>query len=268
MKTYMKHQQTLPLLFTLFLFLFSSKTFAYDAEIDGIYYNFHGDSAEVTYGTTKYAGVVVIPQTVWYDGKSYQVTSISLQAFYKCYSLTSIHIPSSITSVGLNAFMDSHNITSVHITDIAAWCNISFLGEHANPLRYARKLYVDNQEVTDLLIPESVTSIGNYSFASCNLTSVTIPQSVTRIGDYAFEDCNSLTSITIPENIAYIGESAFSMTKWYDDWSSSLPDGLTYLGTVAFKYKGTMPENSEVVLKEGTTQVYGDCFQGCYNMTS
>ena len=268
MRTYLKHKLNLSLLFTLLICLFSVNSFAYDAEIDGIFYNFNGDNAEVTYGTTSYAGNVVIPQTVWYNDKSYQVTSIGFNAFYKCYSLTSIHIPNSISSVGSNAFMDSHNITSVHITDIAAWCNISFFGATANPLHYAHKLYVDNQEVTDLVIPESVTRIGDYSFASCNLTSVTIPQSVTRIGDYAFSSCYSLTSITIPENIAYIGESAFTMTKWYDDWYDNLPDGLTYLGTVAFKYKGIMPENTTVVLKEGTTQVYSDCFYGCYNMIS
>ena len=86
-------------------------TMAYDAEIDGIYYDFNGTEAEVTYklmesGTyiSDYSGDIVIPQSVTYKGKTYEVTSIASDAFYNCYKLTSVIIPNSVNSIGYGAF--------------------------------------------------------------------------------------------------------------------------------------------------------------------
>ena len=92
----------------LFLCLFISfNTFAYDALIDGIYYNFNGDNAEVTYGVNSnaYSGDVVIPVSVTYNSKTYSVTSIGDEAFKECRSLTSITIPNSVISIDDDAFM-------------------------------------------------------------------------------------------------------------------------------------------------------------------
>jgi hypothetical protein len=137
------------------------------------------------------------------------VISIGSSAFSGCSGLTSVTIPNSVTSIGNEAFSECRGLTSVHISDLAPWCNISFANETANPLSYAHHLFLNGAEVTDLVIPNSVTSIGSYTFDGCSgLTSVTIPNSVTSIGDWAFSGCNILLTVLSPtpptiNNIGY-----------------------------------------------------------------
>ena len=130
-------------------------------------------------------------------------------AFSDCKGLTSITIPNSMTSIGHYAFNGCSGLKAVYITDIAKWCNISF-DNLANPLSYAHNLYLNGKLVTDLVIPNSVTSIGDSAFEDCTgLNSITIPNSVTSIGDFAFCSCKGLTSVTIGNSVTSIGNDAF-----------------------------------------------------------
>ena len=86
--------------------LLSLNAFAYDVEIDGIYYNVvkKAKTAEVTSGNSKYTGKVTIPASFEHDGVTYSVTSVGKSAFYGCSGLTSVTIPNSVTSIGNAVF--------------------------------------------------------------------------------------------------------------------------------------------------------------------
>ena len=119
------------------------------------------------------------------------VTDIGAYAFQDCTSLTSATIPSSVKRIGYMAFQGCRGFNRINITDLAAWCNIQFGGDSdSNPLSFAHHLYLNKKEIRDLVIPSSVTSIGEYAFYGCSgLASVTIPNSATTIGGSAFEYC-------------------------------------------------------------------------------
>ena len=209
-------------LFTLFLAIFATTSLlAHNFEVDNIfYYIIDENNLEVTYRgsfydsySNEYSGSVTIPETVTYNGTTYSVTSIGDYAFYRCSSLTSITIPNSVTSIGDGAFDGCSSLTKINYTgDIAGWCNIKFGDGDANPISYSYNFYINDQEIKDLVIPNNVTSIGNYAFSYCSsLTSITIPNSVTSIGNSAFSGCAGLREISLGSQVKTIGAEAFAL---------------------------------------------------------
>ena len=172
----------------------------YELSVDETYYIVKGVK-------TKTCTEAVIPST--YNEKP--VEEIRVGAFWNCEFLASITIPDSVRSIGANAFGSCRALTGIYITDIAAWCNFKFDFTENNPLYYAHNLYLNNELVTDLVIPDRVKSISNYAFYNCDsLTSVTIGKNVQSIGIWAFGCCHSLSSITISDSVTSVGRSAFS----------------------------------------------------------
>ena len=238
------------LLLVILLGMVGSKTYAHDIEVqnaDGvtIYYIWTNNKTELAvsyrgYDFTRYSdeytGNVVIPESVTYEGKTYSVTSIGYgafaycagltsitignsvtsigsSAFSGCTCLTSITIPNSVTSIGSNAFSGCNGLTSVNIlvTDLAAFCNnkiVSLINSKVG--KPIRLLDAEGKEIKEYIIPNSVTSIG----------------------DYAFRNCTSLTSVTITNNVTSIGNSAFSgsglkKTIWL---TNTPPSGYSNVG--------------------------------------
>ena len=107
--------------------------------------------------------------------------------------------------------------------------------------------------LTEVIIPDCVTSIGNYAFSHCSgLTSITIPDGVTYIGDDAFYNCSGLTSVTIPDSVTSIGSSAFEGCSGLT--SVTIPDSVTSIGNYAF---GGCYKLVEVINKSGLTITKG-----------
>ena len=164
------------------------------------------------------------------------VTSIGSSAFSGCTGLTSVTIGNGVTSIGGNAFQNCKALNAVYIEDVAAWCSISFPGNYANPLTFAKHLYLNSKKVTDLEIPEGVNAIGKLAFYNCiDFTSITISDSVDTIGVGAFQDCTGLTSVTYKGNVIlsnYIFDGCSKIVKYDFRNATSIPTlGATfYLG--------------------------------------
>lgn len=244
-------------LMTVLLVLFSLNANAYDVELDGICYNLNPYSltASVTYKSdvsyNSYTGNITIPGTISYSGNTYSVTSIEHLAFYKCNTLSSVSIPNTVTKIEYGAFADCSALTSVIIPN-----SVTSMEE---------QVFWGCSGLTSITISNNLKYIDWATFKGCtHLSSLEIPNSVTKIGENAFENCKLLTSIYIPSSITSIGIHAFDNTPWYDNKE----DGVVYVGNFLYKYKGTMPDNTNISIQIGTTIINDNAFSGCDGLAS
>jgi len=274
---------TKKLMALLLAMLTANAALAHDFEVDGIFYKFTFlNEVSVTYKgvyydteENEYSGAVTIPETVTHEGITYTVTAIGDYAFYNCTELTSVDIPSTVTRIGEWAFWLCRNLTDIDIPNsVSCICNDAFTAtawydNQPDGLVYAGLVAYhykgDMPDDTCIVIKDGTLGISGLAFYNCSgLTSIMIPNSVTNISDGAFKNCSGLAEIEIPNSVTTIGVQAFMNTPWLDNQ----PDGLIYAGKVAYIYKGTMPENTNITLDEGTLGITDLAFRGCSGLTS
>ena len=121
-----------------------------------------------------------------------------------------------------------------------------------------------NENVKNVILPESLTSIGDNAFTYCRgLTSITIPDSVTSIGYRAFHACSGLTSITIPDSVTSIGHEAFSGCSKLT--SVIIGNGVTSIGDSAFESCFNL---ASITIPDSVTSIGSSTFSGCKSLTS
>ncbi len=180
------------------------------------------------------------------------VTSIGDRAFYSCKSLQSVTIPKSVINIKGNPF---------------AYCPAKVINHSKHFTIFEGNLYTSDRrklisylsKEKNFIIPDSVTSIGNYAFEHCwSLQSVTIPNSVTSIGNRAFEDCLFLQSVTIPDSVTSIGDYAFSGCSFLH--SVTIPNSVTSISDHAFWWCKSL---QSVTIPESVINIKGNPFAYC-----
>ena len=159
----------------------------------------------------------------------YSVDYIYGGAFDNCEFLKKITIPNSEIII-YSAFENCWELRSIYISDIEAWCKKSF---GSNFIYSSYDLYLNDELVTEIVVPNSVDSIGNGAFRTCrSLNSVILPNSVKHIGRDAFYSCSNLTSINIPNSVTSIETSVFA--SCFNLTSIDIPNSVTKIGQGAF----------------------------------
>lgn len=174
-------------------------------------------------------GRVTLPNTV---------ESIGDNAFAWCKSLSSVTIPNSAKAIGENAFRLVPNVICSDSIEGMPWGALAVNGYWDGHLLYAdksrRTLKACSHSTAAIVIPNTVTAIGEEAFRSCELLkSVTIPNSVETIGNAAFWGCDALTDIALPNSVTHIGDKAFGLCK--NLATVTLPGSVTAIGEDAFR---------------------------------
>ena len=198
------------------------------------------------------------------------VTMIESEAFAHCSALSRITLHDTISMIGDSAFESVQDI-NVYITDLEKYC----AGGIISQLPGRKHLYLNNEPLTHLVIPESVTEIGSYAFADCiDLENVTIPSGLTTLGEGAFKGCDSLTALTITDNMEQINLDAFSgctineIGVHISDLAKYCTANNTHLlpGTKRLYFGGE--ELTELAIPEGVTEVGSYAFMCCPSLRS
>ena len=227
------------------------------------------------------------------------VRCIDNNAFEGCTALRTIRIPNSVYSIGAEAFKDCNALTEIQFGDslryvcykafhTTPWYEnlpdgevyigktlYAYKGEMLTPtaikiqdstITIAKGAFAGYNQLTDIRFPNTLETIEDSAFYGCSaLSTILLPNSLQEVGWEAFKNCSSLDSIRLSDSLTNVGWKAFHGTPWYEKQAD---EGVVYINGIAYSYKGNMPENTSVELREGTKFVAAGAFVGQSNLSA
>ncbi len=186
--------------------------------------------------------------------KSVRIPSnVKRLSLHGCSSLETVEIPATVTSIAANGFVNCSSLKEIIIPDTVTEVE-SVIG-----------LFSGCTSLKRVVLPQCVETIGKNMFADCtSLKEITVSSKITAIGEKAFYNCSSLEKIPIFEDTDMVHSSSFAGTKWYE----SQPEGFVFLGKTIVGYKGEIPENTALIIPDGTKRIAGNVFSGNSNIIS
>lgn len=213
---------------------------------------------------------------------------------YNFGDLQTIKFGNGLKSIVNSPFEYCENLNNVFLRDVAAWCRVNldngncspfYWGWDDNPSNTSKRLYVNDELITTLVIPyveainayafygcsaiqsieiaEGCNSIGSSAFSGCtNVSSISLPASLTEIGSSAFSYCTSLSSLSLPSNLSKISSNVFSGCSSLQ--SIGLPSSLTSIGFSAFSSCTSL---TEISFPESITSIGSGAFDNCSGLT-
>ena len=181
------------------------------------------------------------------------VTHIGNGAFSGCFLLEYIFIPKSVICLNGNPFTDWKGILECLSPNFIYEDDVLFNKDKSEIVSFR------NQIIESYIIPDSVTSIGDYAFSRCSSQSnIVISNSVTNIGKCAFYLCRSLSNIVVPNSVISIGDCAFSGCSSLSN--IVIPDSVTHIGNGAFSGCSSL---SNIVIPDSVIDIGNDAFSDC-----
>ena len=291
-------------------FLLPLVTFSYDFEVDGLSYNLVSmeDRTVCLVGMPgSYKGDIVIPGEIKIGDYTFKVDSIADYACSYCNELTSVTICEGVRKIGYMAFRSNdYNFVDyiklpksliyignnafecmvpqkVYTEDLTSYCKIHFWGMESSPFSSTTRfwgnygqLFINNEYILDLVIPEGVESVNYGAFSYVYLNSVRFPESMKRVSGFdrsrikevtfgnntisigGFSGCNGLTKLEIPNSVQTIEEGAFMACNELENLN--LGEGVNNIRESAFASCSNL---SKVYIKDNCENIENRAFQNC-----
>lgn len=231
-------------------------------DIDGVLFS-------LNYETKAPYSLIIYPRAK--SNTTYQIpegiNNLEFAAFYKCSNLINLNVPKSIESFPVVGWWNEKcweysNIENINVSsENETYSSVD--GVLFNKDKTKLILYPAGKRQANYSIPETVNEISDGAFYTANnLKSIEIPDSVVSISEEAFDYAENLSDIKISDSVSVIGDDAFDNTSWYNNQE----DGVIYINKCLYEYKGWMPENTSISIKDGTKSICDNAFSYCSNL--
>lgn len=250
---------------------------------DGLVYTLNADGASYSVtgiGTATDTFIVIAPEY-----NSLPVTAIGANAFYNQSQVIGVETPKSIESIEEYAFYACYNFAEIDFKgNLLQWLQIDH--SKSRTLYKAGNLYINGSLFSNIIIPQSITTIGKCAFLNCaNITNVKLHNQIVAIDDSAFANCKNLTSISLPDSVVTLGNSVFqscsslvnvdlgnsieiignyAFARCYSIKRLSIPDSTLTIGDYAFQGDYNTPMNiTELTIGANVTTIGSWAFYNC-----